>query len=76
MLASPIGELLGRRISPEFVNQLKAKAMSFEAVNGVYDIIVNNYGPNVLIGSMHVSVPETMTPVLWPVNSIKISELS
>ena len=61
MLASPIGELLGRRISPEFVNQLKAKAMSFEEVNGVYDIIVNNYGPNVLIGSMHVSVPETMT---------------
>ena len=61
MLASPIGELLGRRISPEFVSALKEKAMSFEEVNGVYDIIVNNYGPNVLIGSMHVSVPESMT---------------
>ena len=35
--------------------------MSFEGVNGVYDIIVNNYGPNVLIGSMHVSVPESAT---------------
>lgn len=61
MLASPIGELLGSRISPELVVQLKEKAMSFDGVSGAYDIIVNNYGPNVLIGSMHVSVPESMT---------------
>ena len=61
MLASPIGELLGSRISPDFVARLKEKAMSYDGVNGVYDIIVNNYGPNVLIGSMHVSVPESMT---------------
>ena len=61
MLASPIGELLGSRISPDFVAKIKEKAMSFDGVSGVYDIIVNNYGPNVLIGSLHVSVPETMT---------------
>lgn len=61
MLASPVGELLGSRISPEFVASLKEKALTFEDVNGVYDIIVNNYGPNVLIGSMHISVPENMT---------------
>ena len=61
MLASPVGELLGSRISPEFVAQLKKTALSFEQVHGVYDIIVNNYGPNVMIGSLHVSVPETLT---------------
>ena len=61
MLASPIGELLGTRIQPDLVERMKEKAMSFEGVHGVYDIIVNNYGPNVLIGSMHVSVPDTMT---------------
>lgn len=61
MLASPVGELLGSRISPEFVSELKKTAMSFEEVHGVYDIIVNNYGPNVMIGSLHVSVPDNMT---------------
>lgn len=61
MLASPIGELLGSRISSELVANLKETAMSFEEVSGVYDIIVNNYGPNVLIGSLHVSVPDTLT---------------
>ena len=61
MLASPIGELLGSRISPEFVAEIKEKAMSFDDVIGVYDIIVNNYGPNLLIGSLHISVPDTLT---------------
>lgn len=61
MLASPIGELLGSRISPEFVADIKEKAMSFDDVIGVYDIIVNNYGPNLLIGSLHISVPDTLT---------------
>ena len=61
MLASPLGELLGTRISPEFAQQLKDKALSFDGVYGVYDIIVNNYGPNTLIGSLHISVAENAT---------------
>ena len=31
-----------------------------EGVQGVYDIIVHGYGPNLSIGSLHVSVPDTM----------------
>ncbi len=61
MLASPLGELLGTRISAEFAQQLKDKALSFKGVYGVYDIIVNNYGPNTLIGSLHISVAENAT---------------
>lgn len=61
MLASPLGELLGTRISPEFAQQIKDKALSFDGVYGVYDIIVNNYGPNTLIGSLHISVAENAT---------------
>ena len=61
MLSSPLGELLGTRISPEFAQQLKDKALSFDGVYGAYDIIVNSYGPNTLIGSLHVSVDECMT---------------
>ena len=61
MLASPLGELLGSRIPHELTQQIKDKALSFSPVHGVYDIIVNSYGPNTLIGSLHVSVDETMT---------------
>ena len=61
MLASPINQLLGSRISPEFVASLKAEVMSFNEVHGVFDIIINSYGPDTMIGSLHIDVADTMT---------------
>ena len=61
MLASPVNELLGASVSPELVRTIKQEIMGFDAVSGVYDIILHNYGPDVMIGSLHISVPDTMT---------------
>jgi len=61
MLASPVGELLGARVPPELVAEIKKEVMSFKEVHGVYDLILHNYGPEVMIGSLHVSVDDTMT---------------
>lgn len=60
MLASPVNELLGARISQELIHDIKKEVGAFEDVHGVFDIILHNYGPNVLIGSMHVNVYDTM----------------
>ncbi len=60
MLASPVNELLGAKISPELLSQVKREVAAFDGVRGVYDIIVHNYGPDVLIGSLHISVLDTM----------------
>lgn len=60
MLASPVNELLGARISQELVHDIKQEVSAFEGVHGVYDIILHNYGPNVLIGSLHINVYDTM----------------
>jgi len=35
--------------------------MAYPEVHGVYDIILHNYGPEVMIGSLHVSVDDTLT---------------
>ena len=35
--------------------------MAYDEVHGVYDIILHNYGPEVMIGSLHVSVDDTLT---------------
>ena len=61
MLASPVNELLGAKVSPELVSDVKREVMAFDGVHGVYDIILHNYGPNVIIGSLHISVPDAMT---------------
>ena len=60
MLASPVNELLGARVSQELVRDIRQEVLAFEGVHGVYDIILHNYGPNVLIGSLHVNVYDTM----------------
>ena len=60
MLASPVNELLGARISQDLLRDIKQEVLGFEGVHGVFDIILHNYGPNVLIGSLHVSVYDTM----------------
>ena len=61
MLASPINELLGSRISPELLKDIKKEVLDFEGVHGVFDIILHNYGPDVMIGSLHINVYDTMT---------------
>ncbi len=60
MLASPVNELLGARISQDLLHDIKQEVSAFDGVHGVYDIILHNYGPNVLIGSLHINVYDTM----------------
>ena len=61
MLASPVNELLGSRISPELLKNIKKEVLAINGVHGVFDIILHNYGPGVLIGSLHVNVYDTMS---------------
>ena len=60
MLASPVNELLGAKISPELLSQIKREVAAFDGVKGVFDIILHNYGPDVQIGSLHINVLDTM----------------
>ena len=61
MLASPVNELLGARVSPDLIKEIKREVMGVEGVRGVFDIILHNYGPDVMIGSLHISVLDTMS---------------
>ena len=61
MLASPVNELLGARVSPDLIKEIKQEVMGVDGVRGVFDIILHNYGPDVMIGSLHVNVLDTMS---------------
>ena len=60
MLASPVNELLGARVSPELIRDIRQEISAYEEVHGVFDIILHNYGPNVMIGSLHVNIYDTL----------------
>ena len=61
VLRSSFSLIIGERIDPEFAKTIKEEISSFDEVHGVYDLIVNNYGENRSIGSVHVGVAEDMT---------------
>ena len=61
MLASPINQLLGSQAPPDLIRQIKADVTGMDEVQGVFDIILHGYGPNLSIGSLHIGVPDTMT---------------
>lgn len=61
MLLESLDEILGRRMDPEFVKEIKATVCEEPEVLGAYDLILNSYGPERIVGSVHVEVPDTMT---------------
>lgn len=61
MLRETLSEILGERVQKEKTREIKAAVASFPEVQGAYDLILHNYGPDFLIGSVHVAVADTMT---------------
>ena len=50
-LKETVSELLGERVSPDLVHAVRDSIMSFPEIEGVYDIVIHNYGKNMMLGS-------------------------
>ena len=60
VLIEAMGHLLGKRVDEELSKQIKQDILSINGVSGVYDLILNNYGHDKYIGSVHVGVSNEM----------------
>lgn len=61
MIKESVDEVLGNRVSKELSKAIKETINKDPDVHGVYDLVLNNYGPNRFLGSVHVDVIDTMT---------------
>ena len=61
MLSETLDDILGKRIESDVTNAIKATICQEPQVTGAYDLILHSYGPEDLIGSVHVEVPDTLT---------------
>lgn len=61
VLRDAVDDIQGRRIPPETAEKLKAAIGAFPDVEGVYDLILDRYGPDKIIGSVHIQVPDRLT---------------
>lgn len=73
MLKDTLDDILGSRISKELSRNVKKNIAAFPNVLGAYDLSLNSYGPDRMIGSVHIEVPENMTAKEIDDLSIKIT---
>ena len=61
MLRETINKIIGIRVDAQLASDLKKTIASYPEVRGAYDLIVHDYGPDRLLASVHIEVPDTMT---------------
>lgn len=61
VIRGAISNIIGERTSQEVSLAIKKTVCEHEGVMGAYDLILNNYGPNKSIGSIHIEVDDNMT---------------
>ena len=61
VMREAISDLIGVRIDAKLSEGIKGEITSFSEVHGAYDLILHTYGPEQLIGSVHVEVDDDLT---------------
>ena len=61
MMIETLNEILGKRADKETTDQIKALLNEEPAVQGAYDLLIHNYGPDKNLASVHIELPDTMT---------------
>ena len=59
MLKDTISQVLGEQNDAELARSIRETVISFPGVQGAYDLVLNNYGPDAWNGSIHIEVPDT-----------------
>ena len=61
MLRDTISEILGERIDSAVSTAVKKTIVDVDGVQGAYDLIFSDYGPDRVMASVHIEIPDTFT---------------
>lgn len=61
MLKDTLDDILGHRADADTVQSIRQIITQEPQVHGVYDILINNYGPNKNYASLHIELDDTLT---------------
>ena len=61
MLRDALSQILGQRADAQLARDIKSIIGRHPKISGVYDLILNDYGPDTYHGSVHIEVADTMT---------------
>lgn len=61
VMRESLSSMIGNRYERDYVTAIKEDIKSIEGVRGCFDLILNNYGHNKNIGSVHIGVSDDLT---------------
>ena len=61
ILLESLNGIIGSRVESSLSTELKTRICEYPQVNGAYDLILHRYGPERIIGSVHIEVPDELT---------------
>ncbi len=62
MINEAISNILGKRVEMELAKSLKQEICACsDDIYGAYDLVLHDYGPNRMIGSVHIEIPHDYT---------------
>ena len=61
MLMETLNSIIGVRADGDLTRAIKKRVRQIDGVRGAYDLVLHNYGPTEMIGSIHVEVADSMT---------------
>lgn len=60
MLRDALSDILGERVDAGIAHTVKEAVRKDPEVLGAYDLLLHSYGPELLVGDIHVEVPQNM----------------
>lgn len=61
MLQETVNSMIGSRTDSELSRKIKDKIETFDEVHGAYDLALHNYGPEEVMGSVHIEIDDNLT---------------
>lgn len=61
MLQETVNSMIGSRVDSELSLKIKEKIRSFDEVHGAYDLALHNYGPEDVMGSVHIEIDDNLS---------------
>ena len=61
LIKESVGSMVGVRVAGTLTKQIKKEVLKEKNVQGAFDLILNDYGPDRYLGSIHIEVNDNLT---------------
>lgn len=61
LIKESVDNMLGMRVESKLAKAIKEEVLKEEKVEGAFDLVLHDYGPDKYLGSIHIEVPDTLS---------------